>query len=344
MFRIILLRVLNISGINALFRIRNRNKVAILIYHGICDDGYYVTENHLPKSVFRKQLSYLKSKGYVFINMSQLMSVLEKRGEINKFVVLTFDDGFRNVVHNAYPIMVEFGAKGCFYIVSDLIGTNHLLWGDYVETLIRNQKKEDFQFIFNGNRINYRIDTEQLRKNTIEDIKNKLKSISDKERYEHLKQFNNMRLDDFPKDFAMASWEEINNLDPEILEIGCHTKRHPSCANLTLDEEMDDEILNSKDDIERHIGRKIEQFCYPEGSYNERVIERLKQCGYKSAVTINYGFNDEMSDHYKLNRIEHSRSNLMSEGDQLLLFEAIVSGCWGTLSKTKKRFSRILIR
>jgi len=344
MFRFILLRLLNISGINALFRIRNRNKAAILIYHGICDDGHYVTENHLPKPVFRKQLSYLKSKGYVFINMSQLMSILEKRGKINKCVVLTFDDGFRNVVLNAYPIMVELGAKGCFYIVSDLIGTDRLLWGDYVETLIRNQQKDDFQFIFNGNKINYRIDTEHRRKTAIDDIKNKLKSIPDKERYEHLKQFNNMRLADSPKDFAMASWEQINSLDPEILEIGCHTKRHPSCANLTSDEELNDEIFNSKGDIEGHIGRKIEHFCYPEGSYNERVIEWLKQCGYKSAVTINYGFNDETSDHYKLNRIEHSRSNLMSEGDQLLLFEAIVSGCWGTLSKTKKQFSRMLIR
>ena len=135
-FKLLLFLLFDISGINALCRIVNRNKAVILWYHGICDEDFTLTKRHIPKSVFRKQLSYLKRKGYVFVSMSELLAFIKNKKKIGKSVVLTFDDGFRNIVENAYPIMKEFGAKGCFYLVSELIGKSELLWTDHVEIVV----------------------------------------------------------------------------------------------------------------------------------------------------------------------------------------------------------------
>jgi peptidoglycan/xylan/chitin deacetylase (PgdA/CDA1 family) len=223
--------------------------------------------------------------------------------------------------------MKEFGAKGCFYLVSNLTGTNQLLWTDYMETVVRNQEKGNFQFIFKGEKVNYRLGDKKAYEHAIDDIRTKLRKISDKERYQHLEQFSNLRLGDVPEEFIVASWEQVKELDPGVLEIGGHTKRHPNCANLTSDDELEDEICNSKNDIEKNIGCKIEHFCYPAGSFTDKVVDRVIGCGYVSAVTTIHGFSDQESDLYRLKRV--------SSSEEFLFFKAGVSGSYNIVRRIK---------
>ena len=288
-------------------------------------------ERHIPTSIFRQQLGYLSQKGYSFITMSEMLDVIKNRKRIKRPIVLTFDDGFMNIVRNAYPVMKDFNARGCFYLVSDLIGTDRLLWTDYVESVIRNQKPGWFQFIFNGEAVIYNLDDRQSYNYAMKDIKAKLRIISDKERYEHLKQFDDSIQDNVSTEFSLADWEQIKKLDPGVLEIGSHTKRHPDCAKLTSDTEIEDEIFQSKIDIEKQVGYTINHFCYPAGSYNDRIIAKVKEYGYQSAVTIEYGFNDAESNVYRLKR--------MGVTESYVLFKANVSGSYNFLRKIKAAFS-----
>ena len=332
--RFILFWLTDILGINTLYRKIFRNRAIILYYHGVCDDDFTLLkgydERHTPKSLFRKQLAYLKQKGYIFVNMSELVYALKNSQGVRKYVTLTFDDGFKNVIKNAYPIMREFGAKGCFYLVSGLTGTDQLLWTDYVETVVRNQYNGDFQFIFKGETVHYRLVDKKSYEFAMKDIKAKLRQISNQERLEHLKQFDNIALQNVPKEFTLVNWQQIRELDPDVLEIGNHTKNHPNCANLATEEEFEDEIYFSKIDIQRNIGQKIDHFCYPAGSYNDTVITMVKKHGYESAVTTEDGFVDADSELLKLKRID--------PGSDFITFKARISGCNNILRMTKRRF------
>jgi peptidoglycan/xylan/chitin deacetylase (PgdA/CDA1 family) len=330
----LILLVLDKLGINAIFRFLNRNKVIILWYHGICDDNFELLkgydERHIPKSLFSEQLNFLKQKGYVFVTLSDLIDIFSNKKQTKKIIIITFDDGFRNVVTNAYPIMKRFNAKGCFYLVSNLIGGNELLWTDYIETIIRNSKRGKFQFVFKGKTVSYDLNTKESYQHTMKDIKRKLRSISDRLRKEHIKQFNDIKIDDVPKEFTFSNWEEIKNLDPAILEVGSHTKNHPNCTNLISNDELIDEIRDSKVKIEQMIGHEINHFCYPAGSYNDEVIKNVKKYGYKTAVTIDEGLNDQNTDLYKLKRI------LVTE--DFLLFKANTSGSLIFIRRLKNLF------
>jgi peptidoglycan/xylan/chitin deacetylase (PgdA/CDA1 family) len=325
-----LLWILDVFGINALCRLINRNKVLILWYHGVCDEGFKLSEKHIPKSAFRKQLEYLKRKGYTYVTMSEMLEAMENKKKLNKAVVLTFDDGFRNIVENAYPLMEEFDAKGCFYLVTGMVGEDRLLWTDQVENVVRKSVKDgkrNFRFAFQGDTIEYRLEDMDTVFVVAKDIKKKLKNIPDRERLEHLKHINTLKANDVSKEFTFASWEQINKLNPDILEIGSHCREHPSCTNLTSDLEFKEEICYAKRDIEENTGRKVEHFCYPSGSYDDRVIAKIIEYGHKSAVTIEYGMNDFNTDPYRLKRITAS--------EEPLLFKASVSGCYGILKRIK---------
>lgn len=321
-------------GVNALFRVLNRHKAVILWYHGICDDNFDLLkdydERHISTSSFRKQMEFLKRKGYSIITMTELVNTIKNNGNFHKAVVLTFDDGFRNVIENAYPIMQEYNAKGCFYLVSDLIGTDSPLWTDFVETVIRSQEQGSYQFDFKGEKYTYMLTDKKSYEYAMKDIKSKLRSISNTERLEHLKQFGGVKTESIPKEFFLADWEEIIELNANVLEIGSHTRSHPNCAKLTSEEELHNEIYLSKEDIEDKTGKKVEHFCYPAGSYNDRVIDEVMASGYQSAVTIDYGFNSDNTGLYRLKRVEASPS--------LLEFKARVSGSISFIKRLGKIF------
>ncbi|VVB59227.1 Polysaccharide deacetylase [uncultured archaeon] len=332
----IFIKIFDIFGINSFFRQLNRKKCIILWYHGICEDSDNdledYDERHIQKSIFRQQLRFLKQKGYIFMTMSELIDTYKNKRKLGKIVVLTFDDGFRNIITHAYPIMKEFNAKGCVYLVSGLVGSGKLLWTDYIETMIKNSKKGKFEFIFKGEKLVYLMNDKKSYQNTMRDVKNKLKTLSNKERLNHLKQFNNIKTTNFPKKFMIADWKEIQSLDMKILEVGSHTKNHPNLSTLSSSEEFEEELKNSKDEIEKMVGYDINHFCYPAGKYNEDIIRYLNEYGYKSAVTITRDFNNKNTNLYQLKRIEAS--------ENFLEFKFLISGTCIFLSKCKYIFFR----
>lgn len=322
MIRHIILFIIDKLGINNLFRYLNRNKIVIVQYHGICEDTFTLLqgydERHIPQSVFRKQLNYLKKWGYKFATISEVVDILKGDKKIpEEIITLTFDDGFKNVIEKAYPIMKEYNAKGCIYIVSSLIGTNNLLWTDYVETVVRNSPQGIFNFNLKDEILSYKLDTKESYQSAMRDIKNKLRSVSNQDRILSLRQFDNRELDEIPKEFCFLSWEQLRSLDKDIFEIGSHSKTHPNLDRLE-DGELGEEIEGSKKDIERETNNTILHFNYPAGAFNERVVDSVKECGYLSAVSTTQGFNDQNTNMFKLRRIGVNRN--------FTIFKANISG------------------
>lgn len=333
-FRGIIFWLLDRLGINAFFARLNRDRAVILWYHGICADRFDLLkgydERHIPQSLFRKQLQYLKKHGYRFATLTELAERLKNGDDIGQLVVLTFDDGFRNVVEKAYPVMQECGARGCFYLVSGLIGEKDLLWTDLVEAVILNLAETDFHFEFQGEKKFYRLSGKESRFQTAVDIKKKLRTLPDQERKKHLEQFTGRRPSGLSDEFEMSDWKAIRQLDPKILEAGSHTQHHPNCANLVSRSEFEIELKDSKTKIEKELNRSIVHFCYPAGSYSPETIGYLKEFNYKTAVTIIPGLVQKGDDLFELKRV--------STTEDFLLFKAMVSGAFYSISAFKTKY------
>lgn len=74
-----------------------------------------------------------------------------------------------------------------------------------------------------------------------------------------------------------------------VFTIGCHTVHHPYLAKLPPDK-VKYEVTASKQELQQLLGRPVEFFCYPYGSYNKQVVAIVQQAGYKLAVTSNFGY------------------------------------------------------
>jgi peptidoglycan/xylan/chitin deacetylase (PgdA/CDA1 family) len=99
--------------------------VPILLYHRIADDssGNFYT---VSLENFRNQMEALRDWGYTSITPTYLATVLVKGGELPpRPVVITFDDGYKEVYQNAFPIMRELGFVGTNYLDVHCLGLKY---------------------------------------------------------------------------------------------------------------------------------------------------------------------------------------------------------------------------
>lgn len=112
----------------------NRQPIPILVYHQIAEAppkgsspfrGLYVAP-----AAFARQMAWLKRLGYTGLSMGGLMPYL--RGERSgKVVGITFDDGYRNNLTHALPVLVKHGFSSTCYAVGGLLGKTNI-WDERI--------------------------------------------------------------------------------------------------------------------------------------------------------------------------------------------------------------------
>ena len=92
--------------------------VPILCYHGVLDNPWGITSLFVKVAEFEKQMKYLKDNGYTTLFASEITSA----NNYEKPVIITFDDGYKDIYTNAWPILQKYNQKGNSYIISGWIG------------------------------------------------------------------------------------------------------------------------------------------------------------------------------------------------------------------------------
>lgn len=106
----------------------------VLMYHHVEPaanaNKYNRSGLNVPPDVFRKQMEYLKSKGYSTVTPIDLINFFDNgAGMPGKPVLLTFDDGYVDNGDEAFPILREMGMKATIYIPTGLMENfNYLTW------------------------------------------------------------------------------------------------------------------------------------------------------------------------------------------------------------------------
>lgn len=76
---------------------------------------------------FRKVLKFVKLMGYKFVALDELVSMVAN-GKLSKVAAVTFDDGFKDLYENAYPILKENRIPFTLFLITSLVDSEHLLW------------------------------------------------------------------------------------------------------------------------------------------------------------------------------------------------------------------------
>lgn len=183
------------------------NEVPIMCYHGVLDEAWGDKSIFVKVEEFEKQMKYLNENGYTTLFISEIA----KANEYEKPMIITFDDGYRDVYEKAFPMLKKYNIKANLYIISGYIGGEKYLTEDMVKELANSP----------------------------------------------------------------------------LIEIGSHTITHSVLTKVSK-EEVEKQLIESKNYLEKLTNKKVESMAYPTGAYNEKVKKAVEKY-YKYALSIEEG-------------------------------------------------------
>ena len=98
------------------------------------------------------------------------------------------------------------------------------------------------------------------------------------------------------------TWEQLAEMQASGIEFGSHTVDHNVLTELSPNS-VNHELADSKNLLEKRLGRRIDVLAYPCGYTNEYIKSRVNASGYRAAFTVNLGNVHPGDDLYALNRV-----------------------------------------
>ena len=99
---------------------KRESRISILTYHSIDNTGSIISTT---PNKFRAHMQHLKNTASNVISLSEIVSSIRKNRPLPpKSVAITFDDGFKNFHHIAYPIIKEFEFTATVFLVPGYCG------------------------------------------------------------------------------------------------------------------------------------------------------------------------------------------------------------------------------
>lgn len=229
--------------------------------------------------------------GYEFIPIGEVPERLANPGA-KPFAVLTFDDGYRDNLQHAYPVLKEMECPFTIYIATGMPDGSAELWWRILEAIIN--KTDELNFIVDGQPQQVACATREEKYSAYEQVYWWLRHKADKERRDIIRELAVRYKVDIAAitQFAALSWDEIQVLAQDsIVTIGAHTVSHPNLARLDP-RGAQSEMANSVDILASYLDKAPRHFAYPFGdptSAGQREFDIAKDMGFETAVTTRPG-------------------------------------------------------
>ncbi len=260
-----------------------------------------------PMSVelFEKCIAYI-SRNYHVVKIEDLDSIetiKTKKG----IATISFDDGYKDNIIHALPILSKYNVKASFYVVTDCINYNTPTWTHKLEYLFLNTQNAelnlDFNFLTEELKVKV-LPTRQHRLDYVRKLKPELKKISHENRNLVLNKvssaFNDVELPNL-----MMNWDDLKVLKNNGHTIGSHTLTHCMLGTMSNLDDVKYELNESAKIINQKLGEFPKTISYPVGSYNEATIKLSMDAGYKIGLAVKQDvYRPSIDEPFEIPRIE----------------------------------------
>ena len=307
--------------------------ILILLYHRVASlpvDPFHLA---VSREHFAEHLNVLQ-KNYPVLKLEDALRCTQGKSVPGRSVVITFDDGYRDLLDQALPVLKQYSMPATAFITSGYIGSDREPWWDELEnvclakdilpgTLDLELAGAPFHWerphslkppvLLRGDDDTgwrqYMPLVRGWREQLYHTLYDRLKPLPTLERDTRLGEI-----------FAWAGVSRVNRhthqmlserelrtlADDGTIEIGAHTVHHVSLASAPIDVQKR-EISESKMVLERLVGREVIAFAYPHGAasdYTHQTTLLVQESGFTCACSAFYGIIRQGTGLFELPRYE----------------------------------------
>jgi peptidoglycan/xylan/chitin deacetylase (PgdA/CDA1 family) len=240
-----------------------RPRALVLVYHRIGEPAFDPFGQAVTSNNFARHLAILRSK-YRLETVDGLLSALLESAVEDGTVVVTFDDGYADVLQNAAPIAAERGVPLHLFVTVQPVVDGTRFWWDRLAAAVLGSDVGE-QKLNLGN-LRLQLDDGRSRTAAYYTVHTRLKRLRPEERDRQLNEVLDQvpERDDIDLGRPLSPGELSTFASAPGMEVGAHTLSHPALGVLS-DEEQRRELAESRHALQELTGRAADTVAYPFG-------------------------------------------------------------------------------
>ncbi len=271
------------SGIGSILLSYNRKKgrVPILVFHKIIPEYDQIWPGIHPR-LFEEILILLK-KHYTILPLNNLY--LKQALELKNACFITFDDGYKDYLDYAYPILKKHSVPSTLFVLPYQITNKGHIWTSAIIFFVKHYSVNEIDDFFTKRdiKINFTDKNDYFKINL--DITIHLCNLGQAQRMSAIYDLREKFVADKRIiENELLSFDELRLLGPELVSVASHSLTHPSFKKETDAVFIETELKDSKEIIEKETGQEVNAFAFPFANYSEVSLSFAKKL-YKLCFT-----------------------------------------------------------
>ncbi|MDN5927805.1 MAG: polysaccharide deacetylase family protein [Hyphomicrobiales bacterium] len=269
---------------------------AILMLHHVSDDmpkplglNAHLT---ITPGFLDEVLTLMKQMGYIFVDMDEALSRIRKPVPGLRFATITADDGYRDNLVEALPVLEKHGAPITVYVAPGLVEGAVDIWWELVEDIVTIA--DAVRLPGNGVSVEFDCRTEAAKRDSFWRIMKHLsESVSEEDQRDVVRDMaRKAGIDVKPARNNVMNWKEIGRMAGHpLVTIGAHTVHHFNLKRLPEPQALA-EMADAAARIAGATGEMPRHMAFPYGfrsAVGRREVELARRAGFASAVTTRHG-------------------------------------------------------
>jgi peptidoglycan/xylan/chitin deacetylase (PgdA/CDA1 family) len=284
-------------------------RLVVLFYHRVLAAPDPMLPTEPDARIFDAQMRALGGMFNV-LPMDEAIARLTEGRLPPRAACITFDDGYRDNLQIAAPILARHGMTATFFVASGFLDGGRM-FNDTVRESVRRLPtgEHDLSWLNLGRR---QVDDSASRMSLFMDAVAAIKYLDPDARDAAGDRLAALADAPLPDDLMMTS-DEVRALQRSGMEVGGHTLTHPILSRIG-DDEARRQIDGNRAVLASLLERPPRFFAYPNGvpqrDYAARHVAMARDAGYQAAVSTARGTCTHDSDLFQLPRFApwHSRA------------------------------------
>lgn len=272
------------------------NRPLVIGYHRVVESFGSAAQTAMPSMLtsarmFERHLDCL-ARSFTFIDLDELGAHIAAGKPFDKPVAaVTFDDGYRDVYEQAFPVLKRKGIPAAVFVVTELVDRPFWQVHDKLYYLVSKafdawtDPVRQLTGLFQA----LRLPADCLGRHrggltpvlTVSSILPELPLSDVRLLMDGLEGSVGNGFHEVP---PTLRWSDIADMRKAGIAIGSHTKNHVSLP-MESPEGIADELEGSRRRLEERLGEPIRHFAYPGGQFTPAVVDAVDRAGYEFAYT-----------------------------------------------------------
>lgn len=275
-----------------------RHQPLVLGYHRVVDDFDEASRHAMPsllisRAMFERHLQWVGDH-FEFISLDEAMRHLEADEPFDRpTAVVSFDDGYRDVYEEAWPVLRRLGVPAAIFLVSDQVGTRQPPIHDRLYALLRTafdvwrtpERELPARLRAVGVDAALALAARGSTRTALLAARSLLLSLPQRDICRVLGVLEASvgqppsRVQPLP-----MTWSMVREMRLGGVTVGSHSKTHAWLVRESA-ERVDHELSASKAALEAALGGPVNHFAYPDGQFTAATVRAVARAGYRLAFT-----------------------------------------------------------